>query len=97
MPDDDPPILVCVRVVDLARPSVPSDQAVCGRCLEPVWKSRAGWYWVGPIRCIECALAEGDGRFEGSAAPWVRDDLATGFHIHRIGGRMLREGPRRLD
>lgn len=85
---DDPRVLVCVRVADLATPSVPSDQAVCGRCLAPVWKSRSGWYWVGPILCVECCLLSADNDVEATPAPWVRDDLATPHLLHRIAVRL---------
>jgi hypothetical protein len=91
--DETPSTLVCVRVRDLARPTVPSDQAVCRDCLEPVWKSRSGWWWTGPILCVECCLTRDDNDVEGVAAPWVRDDLATVGRLHRIAHRL----DRRLD
>lgn len=92
---DTPSVLVCVRVDDLARPTVPSDRAVCGSCLAVVWKSRGGWWWVGPIRCIQCALTEGadDDDAEVVPAPWVRDDLVDHRLIHRVGHSLAPKRP----
>lgn len=86
--DQTPSTLVCVRVRDLPTPSVPSDRAVCRDCLEPVWKSRSGWWWVGPILCIECCLLRADADDEAVPAPWVRDDLVTHRQLHRVAGRL---------
>lgn len=90
---DDDLTLVCVRTADLPTPRVPSFRGLCARCLATVWRSARSEGWVGPIVCIQCALAD-PRDFEGRPAPWVRDDLAEVGTLRAAAASLVR---RRLD
>ena len=79
MADSALPFLVCVRVADFPRATVPSYRDRCGACGFEVWRSnRSAYVDVAGCLCVPCAAlgVATNPDIEVTTAAYVAADLA---------------------